>query len=66
MRSAAAIAALVLLVAPPLHAQDAMFRGDAAHRGVAAGAAPRQFHRVKWVFPTGARVVSSPVWHAGQ
>jgi outer membrane protein assembly factor BamB len=62
---AAAIAALALLGAPSLHAQDTMFRGDAAHRGVSASAAPRQFHRVKWVFPTGARVVSSPVWHDG-
>ena len=38
-----------------------MFRGDAAHSGTYAGQAPRQFHRVKWKFPTGDRVVSSPV-----
>jgi outer membrane protein assembly factor BamB len=42
-----------------------MFRGDAAHHGEAAGAAPREFHRVKWTFPTGARIVSSPVWRDG-
>ncbi len=39
-----------------------MFRGDATHSGVSPGQAPRQFHRVKWKFPTGDRVVSSPVW----
>lgn len=44
---------------------QAMFRGDAAHTGVAAGAAPREFHRVKWHFPTGGRIVSSAVWHDG-
>ena len=42
-----------------------MFRGDAAHRGEAAGTAPREFHRVKWTFPTGGRIVSSPVWRDG-
>ena len=42
-----------------------MYRGDVAHTGVAAGAAPREFHRVRWTFPTGGRVVSSPVWHDG-
>jgi outer membrane protein assembly factor BamB len=65
MKTVLALAACVLLAVPSLRAQDAMFRGDAAHRGVAVAAAPRQFHRVKWVFPTGARVVSSPVWHDG-
>ncbi len=55
------IAALVALcLADAVHAQS-MFRGDAAHSGVYAGQGPREFHRVKWTFPTGARVVSSPV-----
>ncbi len=40
---------------------QSMFRGDAAHSGSYAGQAPRQFHKVKWVFPTGDRIVSSPV-----
>jgi hypothetical protein len=45
---------------------QSMFRGDASRRGVApAGAtlagAPKT---VKWSFATGARIVSSPVWHA--
>ena len=38
-----------------------MFRGDAAHSGSYAGSVPRQFHRIKWKFPTGNRIVSSPV-----
>ena len=42
-----------------------MFRGDPAHTGVYAGPAPRQFHRIKWKFPTGDRIVSSPVWSEG-
>jgi len=42
---------------------QSMFRGDATHSGVYAGTAPRQFHRIKWTFPTGDRIVSSPVWN---
>ena len=38
-----------------------MFRGDPAHSGIYAGTAPKKFHRVKWRFPTGDRIVSSPV-----
>ena len=41
---------------------QSMFRGDATHSGTYAGPAPRQFHRVKWKFPTGDRVMSSPVF----
>jgi len=41
---------------------QSMFRGDAKHSGQYAGPAPRQFHRVKWKFPTGDRVMSSPVF----
>src|SRR5207248_4389761 len=40
---------------------QSMFRGNAAHTGTYPGTGPREFHRVKWKFPTGARVVSSPV-----
>ena len=40
---------------------QSMFRGDANHSGVYAGPEPRHFHRVKWKFPTGNRIVSSPV-----
>lgn len=38
-----------------------MFRGNPAHTGVYPGAAPREFHRIKWKFPTGNRIVGSPV-----
>ena len=40
---------------------QSMFRGNPAHTGAYAGPAPRQFHRVKWKFATGNRVISSPV-----
>jgi outer membrane protein assembly factor BamB len=40
---------------------QSMFRGDLAHSGRYPGPAPRKFHHVKWEFPTGGRVVSSPV-----
>ena len=56
------VAAAVL--AMPAIAQS-MFRGDPAHTGVAASAAPRQSPRVKWSFPTGDRIVSSPVYADG-
>lgn len=38
-----------------------MFRGDPAHRGVSTAPGPRKFTRVKWRFPTGDRIVGSPV-----
>ena len=40
-----------------------MFRGNAAHTGAYSAQAPREFHRVKWKFPTGNRIVASPVVH---
>ncbi len=62
--SAFTVALLVCLTSGVCRAQS-MFRGDAAHTGVYAGRAPRQFHRIKWKFPTGDRIVSSPVWNDG-
>jgi len=56
--------AAMLLAAEPLHGQS-MFRGDAAHAGVYRAEGPREFHRVKWSFPTGDRIVSSPVYKDG-
>src|SRR5579884_953604 len=53
-----------LALAMACHGQS-VFRGDTAHTGIFAGSGPRQFHRVKWRFATGDRVVSSPVWAAG-
>jgi len=50
-----------LFAVTAINAQS-MFRGDAVHSGRYAGPAPRQFHRVKWKFPTGDRVISSPVF----
>ena len=44
---------------------QAMFRGETAHAGVYREAGPRAFHRVKWTFPTGDRIVSSPVYRDG-
>ena len=44
---------------------EPMFRGGPAHAGVATAQAPRKLTRVKWAFPTGNRIVSSPVLHAG-
>jgi outer membrane protein assembly factor BamB len=54
------IASSVLALAATLQGQS-MFRGDPAHSGTSAAQAPRQFHRVKWKFPTGDRIISSPV-----
>lgn len=52
---------LAVCEAERIQAQS-MFRGDPAHSGVYSGKAPRKFNRVKWKFPTGDRVVSSPVF----
>jgi outer membrane protein assembly factor BamB len=44
---------------------QSMFRGGPEHSGVYSDPAPRQFHRVKWKFQSGDRIVSSPVYAAG-
>jgi outer membrane protein assembly factor BamB len=44
---------------------QSVFRGDAAHTGVSRDAGPKTFHRVKWTFPTGDRIVGSPVYRDG-
>jgi hypothetical protein len=54
--------ALMSLSAAAFSDGQSMFRGDATHSGTYASQAPREFHRIKWKFPTGDRVVSSPVW----
>jgi outer membrane protein assembly factor BamB len=53
--------ALISLCAAGICPAQSMFRGDASHTGVYTGPAPREFHRIKWKFPTGDRIVSSPV-----
>jgi eukaryotic-like serine/threonine-protein kinase len=57
----ASLTGCVCLLPAAIADAQAMFRGNPAHTGVYAGPAPRQFHRVKWRFVTGNRVVSSPV-----
>jgi outer membrane protein assembly factor BamB len=58
----ASIIFLMVLIGTLCQAQS-MFRGGPNHTGVYSGPELRQFHRVKWKFPTGNRVVSSPVIH---
>ncbi len=65
MKTLAITVALLLCLTSGVSRAQSMFRGDAAHSGVYAGSAPRQFHRIKWKFPTGDRIVSSPVWSNG-
>ena len=50
-----------ILCATEVGSGQSMFRGDPAHTGVYATQAPREFHRIKWKFATGDRIVSSPV-----
>jgi outer membrane protein assembly factor BamB len=54
---------LIILCTAGLCQAQSMFRGNPTHSGVYAAQAPRQFHRIKWKFATGDRIVSSPVWH---
>ena len=57
--------AMLAALASTFAGAQSMFRGDASHSGVYSAQAPRQFHRVKWTFPTGDRIVSSPVYADG-
>jgi len=59
-----AIAVAGFLATGAAQAQS-MFRGDAAHTGTYRDAGPNTFHRVKWTFPTGDRIVGSPVYRDG-
>ena len=61
MRAAILGLAMTCVCAAGAANAQSMFRGDAAHSGVYQSEAPRQFHRVKWKFPTGDRIVSSPI-----
>ena len=65
MKTAAIAIALLGLVVSGVVCAQAMFRGGATHDGAYRGDGPRQFHRVKWKFPTGDRIVSSPVYQDG-
>ncbi len=55
---------LLAALAVGAHAQT-QFRADPAHTGVQPGPAPQRFTRVKWSFPTGERIVSTPALHDG-
>jgi eukaryotic-like serine/threonine-protein kinase len=65
MRISHSIFYLTSLMLATLCAGQSTFRGGATHSGTYAGTAPREFHRIKWKFPTGNRIVSSPVWSDG-
>jgi outer membrane protein assembly factor BamB len=56
---------VVIVLASATSEAESMFRGDASHSGVYPATGPRQFHRVKWKFQTGDRIVSSPVYSDG-
>ena len=45
----------LLAAAAATPSAQGMFRGNPAHTGVYAGAAPRELHGVKWTFATGGR-----------
>jgi outer membrane protein assembly factor BamB len=57
--------ALATILASGAAGAQATFRGHATHAGLYGDDGPRQFHRVKWTFPTGDRIVSSPVFADG-
>ena len=57
--------ALMAVAAACTLSAQSMFRGDAAHTGVAAGAGPAAPVTVKWKFSTGGRIFSSPVRDGG-
>jgi outer membrane protein assembly factor BamB len=61
-RSLIALGIVALLCSGTFIEAQSMFRGDVAHSGKFSGQAPREFHRVKWTFTTGDRIVSSPVY----
>jgi outer membrane protein assembly factor BamB len=61
-RLALATAAVALLSGPA--SAQWMFRGGPAHLGTTE-AAPRRAPRVRWRFPTGDRVISSPAFKEG-
>jgi outer membrane protein assembly factor BamB len=65
MKTPMLVLALATVLASAMAGAQATFRGDATHAGSYRDEGPRQFHRVKWTFPTGDRIVSSPVFADG-
>lgn len=60
-----ALPILLLAVLATGAVAQTQFRADPAHSGVQPGPAPQRFTRVKWSFPSGDRVVSTPALHEG-
>jgi len=59
---------VLLVLCPPAFAQQSrslsqstLFRSDPAHTGVYDSPGVPTFHRIKWQFKTGGRILSSPV-----
>ncbi len=65
MRAAILGLAMASALAVGTACAQSIFRGDAIHAGNYRDEGPRQFHRVKWKFATGDRIVSSPVYSNG-
>ena len=65
MRAGLCALATVAVLASPMANAQAMFRGGPEHVGVYKDQGPRQFHRLKWKFQTGDRLVSSPAYADG-
>lgn len=63
--AAGALLAASLSVGCSPAAAQSSFRGNPAHTGVQASAAPRTLPRVKWSFPTGDRISASPAFADG-
>ena len=60
-----ATALIVGTLATALAAEPALFRGNARHDGIYAGAGVPVLHGVKWKFRAGAAIVSTPAVSAG-
>jgi eukaryotic-like serine/threonine-protein kinase len=65
MKTVLAALAIASVLGSAVAVAQPMFRGDPSHSGAYSGEGPRQFHRVKWKFQTGDRIVSSPVYADG-
>jgi len=50
-----------LFCSSALAQDDASFRSDPAHSGVYDSPGTAAFHKIKWQFPTGGQILSSPV-----
>jgi hypothetical protein len=57
--------ALLALIAFAEAERNRCFAATPRTRASFAAKGPREFHRVKWTFPTGDRIVSSPVFADG-